>query len=702
MRITRLRTAAALLAGVLALGTGAGLGATPATAAPAAPGCDYADSGTGTYADTLCWLDLSGLDPAVAATTAGQPLALELPGGYRLQATVTVSGGPVAAVALPTYIGSWLGNGGHYTGIDPAVRPALNQQASGTTSTATLSDVRVTDASGARVTGWSLVGADAEETASGESITWTSSSPFTSLTVRPDGTDERGTACGRGFTGIGTTTVTCRGTGSNHTGTAIVATREPTTFSQTMVSRGGREGVAFGVLVSRVSITKQVVGGFGGDAFTVGVTDAAGRTVARADTAGGTTATTGDVTILVAADGNPLTFSEQPSGGTDASRYGDPSWACTRNGAAATDLPSGTGVGTSTDIPVGVGDAIACTVTNTALPAGITLTKRADVTDVDGDRLVDTGDRVTWTFDARNTGQVPLSAVAVDDPSGGTVTCDATVLAVGATTTCRTDAPTTVTAADVDAGSLTDTATATAAVTGTTSTVRSDPATATVATERAEVAVVATPGDPTPEGVTPAGLEVAVEVSNPGTVPLTDVEVSIPDSDPVTVPDVAPGTTEETTVVVPLTDEPATVPVTVVATPAGSLGAADPVSESVDVVVPAAADPGPTPAPTPTPTPTPTPDPTPSPDPTADPTAPPTSTPTTNPTPVAGTVPGTGIGTHAGSGMDAGRPGGSLAFTGPTVGLAGLGAAAVVALLAGLVLLRRRRDTRVQRGDGGS
>ena len=216
MRITRLRTAAALLAGVLALGTGAGLAATPATAAPAAPGCDYADSGTGTYADTLCWLDLSALDPAVAATTAGQPLALELPGGYRLQATVTVSGGPVAAVALPTYVGSWLGNGGHYTGIDPAVRPALNQQASGTTSTATLSDVRVTDASGARVTGWSLVGADAEETASGESITWTSSSPFTSLTVRPDGTDERGTACGRGFTGIGTTTVTCRGTGSNH------------------------------------------------------------------------------------------------------------------------------------------------------------------------------------------------------------------------------------------------------------------------------------------------------------------------------------------------------------------------------------------------------------------------------------------------------------------------------------------------------
>ncbi len=84
----------------------------------------------------------------------------------------------------------WLGNRGHYTGIDRAVRPALYQQAVGTTTTATLSDLRVTDASGTAVTGWSLVGADAEETAGGESITWTADTPFSSLTARPGAADE--------------------------------------------------------------------------------------------------------------------------------------------------------------------------------------------------------------------------------------------------------------------------------------------------------------------------------------------------------------------------------------------------------------------------------------------------------------------------------------------------------------------------------
>lgn len=685
MRITRLRdAAAALLVSALALGAAVGLPAASATAAPAAPGCDFADSGTGTYADTLCWLDLSALDPTVAATPAGQPLALDLPGGYRLQATVTVSGGPVAAVRLPTYIGSWLGNRGHYTGIDGTIRPALYQQTAATTSTATLSDVRMTDASGATVTGWSLVGADAEETASGESITWTSDAPFTSLTTSPDGTDERGTACGRGFTGIGTTTVTCTGTGSTPTGTAIVAAREPSTFSQTMASRGGREAVAFGVLVSRVQITKQLVDGFGGDAFTVSVADEAGRVVASADTAGGTTATTGDVTVLIAADGTPLTFREAPTGTTDPSRYADPSWACTRNGVAATDLPSGTSVGTSTAIPVGVGDAITCTVTNTALPAGLALTKTADVTDVDGDRLVGLGDTVRWTVTARNTGGVPLSDVAVDDPTAGPVTCDETTLAVGATTTCRSDAATTITTADVDAGSLTNTATASARVTGTTSTVRSDPASATVAVERAEVAVVATPGE-----VTPDGLEVAVVVENDGTVPLTDVEVTVPGVDPVPVPDVAPGDTVGSTVVVPLAEEPTTVPVTVEATPAGLLGDADPVTGSVDVAVPAAA-PG---TPDPTPTPTPTPEPTPAPEPTDQPAPGPTPVPTGDPSVVPAPAVGSGTGGGTGSRPDVPGPDGPLAFTGPAVGLAGLGTAALVALAAGLVLLRRRRSS---------
>ncbi|MCS5485793.1 DUF11 domain-containing protein [Curtobacterium flaccumfaciens pv. beticola] len=654
MRIRRLRGTAALLAGVLALGAAA-LTTSTASAAPAAPGCDFADSGTGTYADTLCWLDLSSLDGAVAGTPAGQPLSLGLPGGYRLQATVTVSGGAVAAAGLPTYVGSWLGNSGHYTGIDPTVRPALYQQGTGTTSTATLSDVRVTDASGAPVTGWSLVGADAEETAGGESLTWTADSPFTSLTARPGAADELGNACTRGYTGIGTTTVTCTGGpigAGGMTGTAIVAAREPSTFSQTMTSRNGREAVAFGVLVSRVSITKQVVGGFGGDAFRVGVTDAVGRTVASADTTGSASATTGDTTILVAADGNPLTFAETPLGTTDPARYAAPSWSCTRNGVAASDLPQGDAVGTSRAIPVGVGDAVACTITNSALSSGLALAKDATVTDGNADRLVDAGDRVTWTFTATNTGAVPLTGLAVADPTAGPVVCDATDLAAGASTTCRTTAPTVLTSADEDAGSVTNTATASATVAGTTSTVQSASASAEVRTERPDVAVTVVPIE-----TTPTTLETTVEVENTGTVPLTNVAVEVPGAEPVTVLDVAPGDREQVSVSIPLDREPTTATVTATATPSGSLGDADPVTATTEVALPAA-------------------------------TTPLTPTPTGTATPTPAAVP---VG-------QAGQPGptsaGALAFTGPAAGLGAASIAALGALLLGVFLLRRRRHTR--------
>ena len=76
-----------------------------------------------------------------------------------------------------------------------------------------------------------------------------------------------------------------------------------------------------------------------------------------------------------------------------------------------------------------------------------------------------------------NTGTTTLSGVAVSDPTGGAVSCPSTTLAPGASITCSVPAHT-VTAADVAAGVVTNTATATA--TGTTGTVSSAPAQASV------------------------------------------------------------------------------------------------------------------------------------------------------------------------------------------------------------------------------
>ena len=99
-----------------------------------ANGCSFATGGTGYYAETLCWLDLSAYDPVLAAKPAGQPFTVTLPGGYTIQFNLHVTGAPVKPVAFPTYPGSFLGNRGFYTGVTG--RPALYQTTQGTTTTA--------------------------------------------------------------------------------------------------------------------------------------------------------------------------------------------------------------------------------------------------------------------------------------------------------------------------------------------------------------------------------------------------------------------------------------------------------------------------------------------------------------------------------------------------------------------------------------
>ncbi len=95
-------------------------------------------------------------------------------------------------------------------------------------------------------------------------------------------------------------------------------------------------------------------------------------------------------------------------------------------------------------------------------PAAITIVKHATVADTDHNGARNAGDQILWTFDLTNTGPVTLHAVGVRDAFAGTVTCAATVLAPEATTTCAADAPHVVTQAEMDAGSVTNTATATA------------------------------------------------------------------------------------------------------------------------------------------------------------------------------------------------------------------------------------------------
>ncbi|WP_410631117.1 CshA/CshB family fibrillar adhesin-related protein [Amycolatopsis sp. cmx-4-83] len=493
-----------------------------ARATAATDDCGFASAGTGTYARTLCWFDLSGYDAAEATSAAGQRLTFALPGGYRLAVTLKVSGGPVAANRLPTYSAAYLGNSGHYTGVPG--RPALYQTAFGTTTVAALTDIVATDSTGAVVQGYALVGADAESTDAGESIEWTSSSPLESLTAT--GSDPGiGNACGGGYSGIGTRTVRCTGrTGANKTGTAIISAEDPTSFSQRMVG-GGRQAVGFGVLVSSLQLTKEVVRGFSGDSFAVSVAAPGGSVLASADTGGGTSASTGEVTVLAGARGGDYTLRETASSGLE-SNY-DRAWSCTRNGKADGELPAGD-AGGSARVHVGIGDFVSCTVTNTGKPATLELDKHAAPVDVNGNGITDAGDTIGYTFTVTNTGALELHDIAVTDAKAGPVTCPRPSLAPGESQTCAAPAPYVITPADENAGAAVNTATASGLPPGGATRVTSGPASTRTPTEKPAPALTLkkSAAPDIPDAYT-AGRPItySFRVANTGNVPLTEIGI---------------------------------------------------------------------------------------------------------------------------------------------------------------------------------
>ncbi|MDR0960373.1 MAG: DUF11 domain-containing protein [Propionibacteriaceae bacterium] len=91
---------------------------------------------------------------------------------------------------------------------------------------------------------------------------------------------------------------------------------------------------------------------------------------------------------------------------------------------------------------------------------GVTMVKTATITNDDGDGLADAGETIQYTFTITNTGTVSLNSLSVDDPmmtrTNTPVACPSIVLGPGESTTCT--AEYTVTQADIDSGSLVNTA----------------------------------------------------------------------------------------------------------------------------------------------------------------------------------------------------------------------------------------------------
>ena len=170
--------------------------------------------------------------------------------------------------------------------------------------------------------------------------------------------------------------------------------------------------------------------------------------------------------------------------------------------------------------------SVAATLTGT-----LALTKSASPATVGS-----VGDTVTYSFHVTNNSNVTVTGVSVADtqtPPAGSLTgnpaCDATVLAPGATTTCT--ATSSVTQADIDNGSIDDTATA-SAQTPSHVTLTSSTAPASVAADQLAGISISKTADPTI--VTDSGDTVTYNfvVSNTGNVSLANVSVTDTQSAP--------------------------------------------------------------------------------------------------------------------------------------------------------------------------
>ncbi|GGF34540.1 hypothetical protein [Subtercola lobariae] len=329
-------------------------------------GCGYGTGGP--FANTLCWIDMSSYNDTIARSDAGQPFSITLPGGYTTTFTAHTSGTQqVHASGFPTWTygdhqGAIVGNE-IYLGTPgmPALYQGYNESGLDGVSTISLTNISVKDSDGNAVQGWQFVGVDAEATAPGETITFTSDSGVKEIATYSPGPD--GNGCPADIVQVDPNTITCTGsaTAQGPYGTALVSSTQPTTFTQTMTTgqlAAALEGVAFAFQSAQVQLDANVVNrAAAGDDFTVSVTSAESSVVGTASTAGGSSASTGQLIVLPrerSADDYTLSLT-----GNNLAAY-TPVWSCSVNGTVDPSLAA-TGV-TQLSVSPAAGDLVACTV----------------------------------------------------------------------------------------------------------------------------------------------------------------------------------------------------------------------------------------------------------------------------------------------------------------------------------------------------
>ncbi|MCJ0905577.1 isopeptide-forming domain-containing fimbrial protein, partial [Rhodococcus sp. ARC_M6] len=412
-------------------------------------GCAFSAPNTGNFSQNICWIDMSTFNQAAATTPAGQPMTVKLTDLYTIKFNAkllnSIDGSTakphtgVAANPLPALSGySALGDVA-YTGVPQSVKPALYQevpdmkgpnrvQSGGTVQ---LDNIDMIGPNGS-VDNYGLVVADAESTDpvavdDKEFLSFESDKAFR-LIERTMGVNSTPTwpplqACNGtmggadGLTGLGTTSVRCDSwwdddVSKNYSpGAVVLAATAPNTFSGTFgntASDTSRQGLAFGILLPKVKIDKDLTRVTPGDDFTIGMStgtfanaaDAAAMELKSTNTgATDTAASTGWRMLLADTTPTPVTFWEKPTtSATKTANYAT-TWQCEVNGVS-----QNLQVGEVAQVALAPGDNAYCKIINTPV-----LVKKSS-SPPSGD-AVKVGDTITYTLNFQNPG---TAAAAID------------------------------------------------------------------------------------------------------------------------------------------------------------------------------------------------------------------------------------------------------------------------------------------------
>ena len=201
-------------------------------------------------------------------------------------------------------------------------------------------------------------------------------------------------------------------------------------------------------------------------------------------------------------------------------------YSCIDTANGNVHVASGTGASITLPFPATtvVSPNVVCTFTNAPLKPGITLQKSV------AEKTLTVGETLHYSFLVTNTGDVTLAPVTINDTGftgHGTrpvVTCPAGAvsLAPAASVTCT--ATYTVTQADVDAGSVSNTATA-SGKTPASQAITSAPSSTTITAIRSPAITVVKSASPTSFSAAGQTIHYSFDVTNSGNVTLTSVKV---------------------------------------------------------------------------------------------------------------------------------------------------------------------------------